>query len=101
MSCRSLHIFIVLCVRFVNAATESGVTPTVDSNLTNWETSNSSTPAPSDVLNVTDTVNSTSVVTADLVFRAATAATILPVTTSDGDLHLQPVTNELKTVVRF
>ncbi|XP_026206642.1 tectonic-3 [Anabas testudineus] len=86
MSSRSLHIFIVLCVSFVNAATESGVTPTVDSNFTNWETSNSSTPAPSDVLNVTDTVNSTGVVTADLVFRAATAATILPVTTSDGCL---------------
>lgn len=104
--CRPLHVFIVLCASIANAATESGVTSTVNTSLTNWEPSSTATSAPSGVINVTEAVDSTSVGTAGetvtVDYRAATtqnvseapaATTILPVVTPEGDLQLHLITS--------
>lgn len=86
--CRSLHIFIVLCARLANAATESEVSPTVNVSPTNGGAFSSATPAP----DVTEAVDSTSVGTTGaseaptVLTDEPSAPTVQPVVTPEGNL---------------
>ncbi|XP_040885283.1 tectonic-3-like isoform X2 [Toxotes jaculatrix] len=71
--CRSFHIFIVLCARLANAATESGVSSTVNVNPTNGGPFSSPTPAPG----ATEAVGFTSLGTTE-VSEAPTVITEAP-----------------------
>lgn len=71
--CRLVKIFIVVCGRLANAATESGVTSTDIISPTNGESFSSATPAPGG----TEAVGSASVGTTEAVTRDSTVVTTL------------------------
>lgn len=100
--CRSVPIFIVLCGRLANAATESGVTSTDNISPTNGEPFSSATPAPggtaaldSATVGTAEAVTLDSVITTlsvseapTVVSEAPSATTAQPVLTSQGNLLL-------------
>ncbi|KAG7227851.1 hypothetical protein INR49_013645 [Caranx melampygus] len=85
--CRSLHIFIALCLHLANAATEAGDSSTADVTPTNAGPMSSVTPAPGG----TEPVDSTGVSTTEVTEVPAVTAVTAGTTEAPSTTTMQPV----------